>query len=128
VRRLAALGHRRVAFIGGSATFVYQEDLVRGMRLAARELGIDDDPALYRRATFWSYPDAQSLRQWLADLGTPPTAILCDGIHKADVVMRVLRDGGMAVPGDVGIVAYDGDISTPTFSPELAGLARLEVC
>lgn len=110
-RRLACLGHRRVAFVGpdaaGSAVVRerldgLREGLVRGRRgertrrveVIRADVGFDEGLAVGAR---------------LASRGTDrPSAVFASGDVLALGVVSGLRGRGLAVPGDVSVVGFDG--------------------
>lgn len=115
VHRLASLGHRRIAFIGGIRWFVYQEEIVQGMQAAARDLGLDCDDRLTAHRDFWQRPDARGVAAWLRDLGGRTTAVFCDSQLKAEMLVRALRESGLRVPEDMSVLVCGADLSLTLF-------------
>jgi LacI family transcriptional regulator len=110
-RALAAMGHRRVGFIGATMRFAYQREMRDGFRGAVRGLGLDADPGLIqtgeqlaREHTGWpSLPQASAL---LA-LKRRPTAVVVSEPGCGAPVLSVLRQCGLEVPRQASLLACD---------------------
>jgi LacI family transcriptional regulator len=108
LEHVAALGHRRIAFVGGSMRYVYQEQMRDGFVSAQRELGLDTDPRLSAHAPFWDDLDPHRVRQWLDDFGaSPPTAIFAGEFRKTELLLKVLRSIGVDVPRQISLISYE---------------------
>jgi DNA-binding LacI/PurR family transcriptional regulator len=116
---LLALGHRRIAVIGGPATLRCSVDRIAGYRAALEEAGIAVDPSLIRPGEFIPQTGYEQTCA-LLDLPEPPTAIFagCDG--QAMGVYSALRVRGMRLPEDVSVVGFDdvpvASLVTPTLT------------
>ncbi|MEM6637282.1 MAG: substrate-binding domain-containing protein [Pseudomonadota bacterium] len=107
VMRLAHLGHRRIAHIGGQADYYYSvlraEGFVRGMRQAGLEHAADliySDAATHARG----YDAARRLFA----LDAPPTAIVAAVDLAALGAYDAASEAGLIVGRDVSIIGYDG--------------------
>lgn len=105
-RHLLALGHLRIAYIGGPETAACNQARVHGYR-AAMESG--DAPILpgYVTTGRFDYETGATIGGRLFDLSTPPTAIFagCDEIALG--VIEAARIRGLSVPRDISIVGFD---------------------
>jgi len=116
---LAALGHRRIAFLHYQDVDVSSERLRRdGYRRALGERGIPFDPELVLRHP--TLPDPADLapmaalaRRLLA-LPSPPTAAFCVNDHVAQALLVVLHRQGVPVPSRFSIAGFDGLEYMPT--------------
>lgn len=132
VRRLHALGHRRIAY----ATHHYDDGLPaydlqekeRGYRSAAAALGIETQVLQV------TYPPDAKLVQLILDAQPRPTAIVC---AENDLALSLFQHGpqrGLVIPDDLAVISFDdGDMGLHT-SPNLSSivafgdeLARLAV-
>src|SRR5690606_29931552 len=112
VRHLAALGHRRIAYVVGNMAHVFQKEMLQGYRQAVEELGLDDDPRLIIEresilapsfpslatesqgppTTTWQYAQERSLanvqlmKQWLSQVDPLPTAFMTQMFGWASVI------------------------------------------
>lgn len=105
-RRLAQLGHRRIAFISGPDTFRSSHERGRGFREGLAEHGLTLADAYVRQGayTFESGVEAASSLLSMADR---PTAIFAGNDEMAIGVMKAARDRGLDVPRDLSIVGFD---------------------
>lgn len=107
VRRLASLGHRRIAHIGGPAGSRSAAERRKGFADTMARLGLPVEDQLMRNGEGTREGGADAMRQ-LLDMAQPPTGVFCASDSMACAAMDVCRDRGVHVPGDVSIVGADG--------------------
>jgi LacI family transcriptional regulator len=106
---LTARGHRRIAFLNGPAGRTYVEWRRRGHLEALAEAGIEADPALHLNGPMTEgFGLTGTMR--LMSAPRPPTAIICGNMLIAKGALYLLAQLGMAVPGEVSVVAHDDDL------------------
>jgi LacI family transcriptional regulator len=106
---LAALGHRRVAFISGSMRHHYQWELLSGFRETARELGLDGESALIQHADpVGNEPMHVRLKRALA-LRPMPTAVFTAEPGFAVQAMNQMREAGFLIPDTVSVLGCEVD-------------------
>ena len=108
VRHLAQ-DHRlsRFALIGGPSGHPEAEEREQAFRATLRDLAIPFDERLVVKGTFLRDSGSEAARQLLR-LGLPFDALVCMNDRMALAAMGVLRQAGVAVPGDVAVVGFDG--------------------
>ena len=104
--RLLALGHRRIAFLGGIEGNVVTTERVRGYRAALDGAGIAVDPGLIVPAAVNSGGGVEALRTALA-LDRPPTAALCFSDVVAFGVLDASAAAGLKVGHDFSVIGFD---------------------
>lgn len=108
---LIALGHRRIAHIGGSREFDRDFHIPtsrrRGYERALAEAGIPMDPRLYRTADFTIAGGYAATKQLLGSPGDRPTAVFAASDEMAIGGLLAARDLGIRVPEEVSIVGID---------------------
>jgi LacI family transcriptional regulator len=106
-RHLLALGHRRLAFVGGPARMWQMALRARGARRELAANGIDPAEALaeYTMPGFGIQDGIAAAERMLA--GELPDGILCGNDMLAFGVYRGLARAGARVPEDVALVGYD---------------------
>lgn len=138
VDHLVALGHRRIAFVGGDPT-IYPRDLARQRsveddRLAAYRdgmaaHGLTPEPRHVRLGTYYdldaeiSGTEGQQHADALMALPDPPTAIFATCDILATGVLQSLYRMGRRVPQDVSVVGFDDTIAA-YLAPELTTVAQ----
>lgn len=107
VQHLLALGHARVAFIGGDEIVftTTTRDRLRGYQEALKECGLAD-PALIYLMNPIERPASKAI-DTLLSLKRPPTAIFANNDAIAYWVLRDLESQGIRVPQDVSLVGFD---------------------
>nr|WP_283251430.1 LacI family DNA-binding transcriptional regulator [Actinomyces sp. 186855] len=115
VEHLLSLGHRRIGFVNGPLTVRQSVDRRDGVIRALTEAGLDPADCLLEveavadGAGYTAAAGAAGAWVLLGD-ARPPSALFCANDQIAIGAMRVLRERGLSIPGDVAIVGYD-DVS-----------------
>lgn len=109
IDQLVALGHRKIAVIGGDRN---NSDTTRlrfqGCMEAFERHGITFDPVQDYESVRFSFADGYKAAQSLLDRQREFTAIFAMSDVMAIGAIRALRDRGLRVPEDVSIIGYDG--------------------
>lgn len=102
---LVALGRRRIAHITGPATFEVVQTRAAAYRDALMQAGL---PVLRPLIGMWSEAWGHAGIAKLFDGGSrPPDAIFCGNDQIARGVVDALRERGVRVPDDVGVIGFD---------------------
>lgn len=103
---LLALGHRRIAFVGGMRTSKPAAERAAGYRSALVAGGMSVDPALICQRDF-TYEAGLELAGELLEGDAPPTAVFaaCDAV--AFGVIEAARQHGIRVPDELSVVGFD---------------------
>jgi LacI family transcriptional regulator, galactose operon repressor len=120
VAQLAALGHRRIAFIGDTPQSLYtRQERYRGYRAALEAAGIRLDPALVAHAHLDVDSAATTAR--LLALADPPTAIFAaNNLACMGVVTALSR----ARRWDVAVIGFDDFMLADAFDPAITVVAQ----
>lgn len=124
VRYLAALGHRRIARVGGAAALGHTsirtaafDEAVRGLEPAARAWQVATD--------FSGDAGARATRLLLtAAGGERPTAIVYDNDIMAVAGLSVAAEMGLRVPEDVSLLAWDDSQLCRLTHPTLSAMSH----
>lgn len=110
LRHLAGLGHRRIAYVGGSPEealdFATPRARHRGYLDAIEDLGLDHDPRLDVVGGFTVAGGLVAGHELLA-LADRPTAVYCASDEMAIGVLRAARDRGVRVPDELSVIGVD---------------------
>ncbi len=123
VRHLADLGHRRIGLVTGLAGLATTAERQHGYELALRRSRLPLDPALVRDGGSDAEPARVAVHELLA-LRDPPTGLVVGNNHMTIGAVRALQEAGLAVPGDVALVAFDDFEWADLFSPRLTTMAQ----
>ncbi|MFC6594324.1 LacI family DNA-binding transcriptional regulator [Kitasatospora paranensis] len=121
VRYLAALGHRRIARVGGPAELGHSAIRSRAFEEAARELGLED--AVTVPADFSGEGGARATRSLLTS-GRRPTAIVYDNDLMAVAGLSVAAEMGVQVPGRLSLLAWDDSQLCLLTRPRLSAMGH----
>lgn len=121
VRHLLDLGHRRIAFIGGTSGSSARAERLEGYSQALTSAGIAIDPALAPLAAPTRANGALLARQLLGE-PTPPTAVLCYHDLMALGAMEGARAAGLRVGEDFAVVGFDDILEASLSRPPLTTL------
>ena len=103
---LVTLGHRRIGLLEGPEAMTFARHRRIGHAAALRAGGYDVDPALVLHGPM-TVADGRRRATILLDRPDPPTAIVCGNVMLAEGVLAEARSRGMAVPGDLSLLAHD---------------------
>lgn len=104
VEHLLSLGHRRIAFVGGSLRSPSFEERLLGYRDALEAARLPFDESLVRLGG--SYAGHENMKR-LLDLPEPPTAVfVCNDLNAAKA-LKAIHERGLFVPEDVSVVGFD---------------------
>jgi LacI family transcriptional regulator len=103
---LHALGHRRIAHVGGAANTVAGSARLQAFSREVQALGLDPSPDLVRQGDFSSASGYREACALLA-LAERPTAIVAASDLMALAAMQAIRDAGLQPGPDVAVVGFD---------------------
>ncbi len=109
VAHLLGLGHRRIAFVGGSRNSTTLEDRFAGYLAALNRAGVPVDEALVAQAPMSLAGGVEAVERLIAS-GEAFTAVFAPSDEMAFGVVSGLRRHGLSVPSDVSVVGMD-DVS-----------------
>ncbi|WP_334073572.1 MULTISPECIES: LacI family DNA-binding transcriptional regulator [Paenibacillus] len=118
---LLAEGYRRIAFIGGRKKEYLFSQRFSGYSEALRRQGYGVNP-------LWSFPEGgaeesgYAAAEKMLRLPIVPDAVICMNNYVAFGALRCLRDRGISVPDEMGIVTFDNEPLAPYTSPTLTSL------
>lgn len=126
VRHLAALGHSRIAYIGGTPTDRDAQEREAGFRSAMRKLKLKFGDDWIRPGDFAHGVDAGRAQgdYLLAEAGGRPTAIVCASDDIAYGVLSSARRAGLDLPRELSVVGFDDDIASAYVIPPLTTLTH----
>ena len=120
---LLALGHRRIAYVRGSATFTADEPRLAGFRHACRAAGLPKGDTPELRGDGQVEGGERAVAELLAR-GPAVTAVACYNDVTAIGALRALRTAGRNVPGDVSVIGCDDIAAAAWVSPALTTVAQ----
>ncbi len=118
---LAALGHRRIARVGGIAELAHTAIRTEALAASCRRLGLPDPVTV--TADYTGEAAARATQRLLA-APTPPTAVIFDNDIMAVAGLTAIREMGLSVPDDVSLVAWDDSPVCQLVRPALTTLRR----
>jgi DNA-binding LacI/PurR family transcriptional regulator len=104
VEQLLGLGHRRVAFVGGTEGYVHSLSRRTAWREALEAAGVAPGP---QRVADFTGPGGAAATRALLELADPPTAIVYANDVMAIAGMGVAIGLGLEVPGDLSVTGFD---------------------
>ncbi|ANC32337.1 LacI family DNA-binding transcriptional regulator [Isoptericola dokdonensis] len=125
VEHLVALGHRRIAHLGGRTDLESARLRELGYRQALDGAGIGVDPALVRVGGYRPETADTPARELLRPTrGERPTAVFAANDQSAIHVLEVAAELGLRVPEDLSVVGFDNIPESATTSPPLTTVAQ----
>ncbi|MDO0937385.1 LacI family DNA-binding transcriptional regulator [Streptomyces sp. DG2A-72] len=123
VRYLAALGHRRIARVGGAAALGHTSIRTAAFDEAGRALEL---AGAWQVATDFSGEAGARATRSLLTAAAPdrPTAIVYDNDIMAVAGLSVAAEMGLSVPGDVSLLAWDDSQLCRLTHPTLSAMSH----
>ncbi|ESY91566.1 LacI family DNA-binding transcriptional regulator [Mesorhizobium sp. LNHC229A00] len=105
VEHFCRLGRKRIAHVTGPASFAVVHERAQAYRAALIENGLPmSEPLLGAWSEAWGHEAVTIL---FADGEEKPDAVFCGNDQIARGVIDALRERGLSVPGDVGVIGFD---------------------
>lgn len=105
VEHFCRLGRKRIAHVTGPASFAVVHERAQAYRTALIENGLPmSEPLLGAWSEAWGHEAVTIL---FDDGGEKPDAVFCGNDQIARGVIDALRERGLSVPGDVGVIGFD---------------------
>jgi DNA-binding LacI/PurR family transcriptional regulator len=121
VEYLAALGHRRIARVGGIPELLHTALRTDAFAEACRKVGVGG--AVTVSSDYTGEEGARATRRLLSSADRP-TAIIYDNDVMAIAGLGVAHEMGLSVPADVSLVAWDDSPLCQLVHPALTALSR----
>lgn len=118
-KHLLALGHKRIAFIGGNRQLYTWHGRLQGYQQALQEAGLETEAALMPES-LCNREEAPALIEHLFDLPNPPTAIFSYNDTIAIGAMMALKSRGITPGKEVAVIGFDDIPEGLSFSPSLS--------
>jgi LacI family transcriptional regulator len=122
-QHLLDLGHRRIAYIGGTQTAACNQARMHGYRGAMEAAGARIGKGYVRSGEF-RYEDGLLEGGALLALAQPPTAIFAANDETALGVVEAARLRGLRVPEELSVVGFDDTDAARLASPPLTAIAQ----
>jgi DNA-binding LacI/PurR family transcriptional regulator len=122
VQYLASLGHRKIAYIGGTEEFSSGLYRKKGYCETMGELNLPVDSD-YICSGKWSEESGYDSLIRLFALDSPPTAVFCANDRIAIGVLRAAQDKKINVPGQLSVIGFDNSQFSAFTTPTLTTLA-----
>ena len=123
VDHLCGLGHRRIAYIGGSRSEDEDTERRAGYEYALTGYGICRDPSLITEGDGWHEGGQRCMQQLLA-LQNPPSAVFCFNDLTASGALQAAYRAGVRIPEEVSVVGFDDSSLASLLVPPLTTVAQ----
>jgi DNA-binding LacI/PurR family transcriptional regulator len=123
VEHLVALGHCRIGYVRGPATYTADAPRADGFRAACREAGLAAADTV-EVAGDGLFEGGERAAAELLDRLPGLTAIACYNDITAIGVLRALRAAGVLVPGDISVIGIDDIAAAAWVVPALTTVAQ----
>lgn len=120
VNHLVALGHKRIARVGGMIDLLHTRIRREAFAAAMAAAGLGDDLSVDNATEL----DAEQVTRELLGSRRPPTAILYEGDTMAMRALITLRKMRVRVPADLSVIAWDDSPLCRLAYPPLSALRR----
>ncbi|MFD6026265.1 LacI family DNA-binding transcriptional regulator [Streptomyces griseoluteus] len=123
VTHLASLGHRRIGLVAGLPGLSTTSERIAGYRQGLAAAGLDADDELVVSGSSEARGAERATAALLALPGAP-TALVTANNAMTIGALRVLRERGLGVPGDIALACFDDFAWADLFAPRLTAIAQ----
>ncbi|MGK2925509.1 MAG: LacI family DNA-binding transcriptional regulator [Lysobacterales bacterium] len=120
---LVSSGHRRLGFISGPVGDPSSQKRAEAFEIALRSHGLELAPDCVAEGAF-TYESGIAAAAVLLQRPRRPTAIFAANDEMAFGVMKVAHELGLAIPGDLSLVGFDGSRFSSFVIPSLSTIWR----
>ncbi len=116
-------GYQRIGHMAGPQNLMTYADRKNGYADALKKNGIPYDESLVISSTLISESGVAAVQQMM-ELPNPPDAIFCGNDTTALSAMIYLRNKGIRIPEDMGIVGFSNEPFSKVVSPSISTIAQ----
>lgn len=123
VNYLLSQGYRKIAYITGAMKTRTAQDRLKGYQKALDERGFEFDQRLVKTGEYkieWGIRGAQAFLDEKIDFD----AVFCGNDLIAIGVVKVLKEAGLKVPGDIGVMGFDDIYMATIVDPQLTTIKQ----
>jgi LacI family transcriptional regulator, repressor for deo operon, udp, cdd, tsx, nupC, and nupG len=120
---LLALGHRKIAYVGGRLARSISQEKLRAFRLAMTAAGLPPREELIIADNFRFESGFNAARAFM-QAKDPPTAIVAANDMLAIGCVKFLINNGFRVPDDVAVTGHDGIQLASIYDPSVTTMAQ----
>jgi len=106
VSHLTNLGHKRIAYIGGSFEFVFNQERFEGYLSALRDHNLEYGKELTMESISTQESGYEAMRKILKS-SSIPTAVFAANDLDAIGAMKAIKEKGLKIPEDISLVGFD---------------------
>ncbi len=116
-------GYKRIAHVGGPQNLLIYQLRLKGYVEALEKNGVAYDESLVLTSTLTSEEGIVAVKKLMGQ-PQPPDAIFCANDTIALSAMIYLRDNGVRIPQDMGIVGFSSEPSSKVVSPPITTIVQ----
>lgn len=122
MEHLSALGHERVAFVGGRMDVLATYEKAVRCRQLCKAAGIEYGESMAAGKGGYDFDSGYEQMNRLLEKGERPTAVIAVNDFAAFGIMRSIREHGLEIPGDISLVSFDNTYMAESASPKLTSV------
>ncbi|MDO4292585.1 MAG: LacI family DNA-binding transcriptional regulator [Eubacteriales bacterium] len=122
MNHLISLGHRRIAFLGGTLSVLSTYEKLLRYKQVLKEHGIPYDPRLVMEGGSYNSESGYELMDRLFEKGVSFTAVVAINDFAAAGAMRSILERGYRIPEDISLVSYDNTYISQLMIPRLTSI------
>jgi len=120
---LARLGHKRIAYIGGSFDFVFNQERFEGYLSALKDHNLEYGKELTMKSISTQESGYEAMQKILKS-SSIPTAVFAANDLDAIGAMRAIKEKGLKIPEDIAIIGFDDIQLTSYVDPPLTTIKQ----
>ncbi|PTN07790.1 LacI family DNA-binding transcriptional regulator [Mangrovibacterium marinum] len=116
-------GYRRIAYVSGPEQMNISQERLLGYRAGLKACSLEPDPALVEFCDL-SFESAKAAMKRLLQLANPPDAVYGINDTVAFGLMNAIKEAGLRIPEDTGVVGFTDEFHSTVVSPPLTSITH----
>lgn len=118
---LINLGHKKIAYLGGDNSLMFDADRRSGYQLALAANGLEIEPKYCTELPYKKKDQVKVITELLNEKDRPTAIVVCDDIL-AFTLEDICQELGLSIPDDIAIVSFNNSLIAKLATPKLTSV------
>lgn len=118
---LINLGHKKIAYLGGDNSLMFDADRRSGYQLALASNGLEINPKYCTELPYKKKDQIKVITELLSSKNRPTAIVVCDDIL-AFTLEDICQKLNLAIPDDIAIVSFNNSLIAKLATPKLTSV------
>jgi len=123
VEHFYSKGYKRIAYVSGPENMSISKERMSGYRAGIKACGLMPDQNLIENCDL-TFESAKAAMKRLLELPDPPDAVYGINDTVAFGLMKVIKEAGLRIPDDIGVVGFTDEFHSIVVTPALTSVTH----